>query len=152
MIARISKHINFILLIVLSTIVTFSIYLIFLSNRSKDQPYKPPDSHIEASIDFAYGLRLNDPIIYQISDENLWPKIDEWMVTHTIQECEGYPEEPFAGGGDQTSRGSFYSDIWECTIENDARYIFNVYDIESEEQDGKFVIVDWGEVEEKIEP
>ena len=137
---------KFIIILVASLIVlAVASYIIFPGLWSYYSIFPKKETAFGFSARFAFALRLNDSIAYELSDPSLWPRIDQWMEEHEAQTCVRVPDEQFPGGGNKE-----HSDVWfYCYLEK-GEYRFNVLDIIIEEQEGNFYVVDWGEVIEEF--
>lgn len=142
------KRIRYSIIIVIVTVFVIGSW-VAIERKPSELP--PPKSTSEAGIRFAGALQENNQLAYELSVRALWPKIDEWMATHTAQYCHSYPFENFGGGGrGNDQRGS--EDVFvQCKLENGDIYYFEVYDIEVEFIDGKYLVTSWGDVIEKTE-
>lgn len=103
-------------------------------------------SATDVSESFAKALRLNDHIAYELADPNLWPRIDQWMETHHVQNCMRIPDEQFTGGTDTEGN---HTELFYCYV-NEGEYEFDIYDIQIEEQEDGFRVINWGEIVEGI--
>ena len=137
--------------IIIAIVTVFVVGLWLAIGRTTSEPPSMPTSITQAGISFAGALQENNQIAYELSVRELWPKIDEWMATHTAQYCDSYPFENYGGGGrGNDQRGS--EDVFvQCKLENGDIYYFEVYDIEVEFIDGKYLVTSWGDVIEKTE-
>lgn len=129
-------------------LILASIYMITRNRSNRSSEVSPASlSHT-----FAKALRENDPILYEITATNQKSRIDEWLSTHKVKDCDYIPDEQFRGGGS----GRYWDDYFYCYMADEAPYFglpydFKVHDIEIERVDGQYIIVNWGEVIEKFD-
>jgi hypothetical protein len=97
----------------------------------------------DVAVAFATALRLNDPLVYELADPSLHPRLDEWLALHQVRKCSRPLDEGLIDG----VREPRFSISYGCFLENNqGSYIFKVNDIII--SNGK-IVQDWGEVSEK---
>ncbi len=96
----------------------------------------------DIAIAFTTALRLNHPIAYEITDPELWPRLDEWMETHEAKNCKRRGGDILGGG--RTVR--FVVDF-ECYLEDGGLYSIIVKDIVIKDS----TVIDWGEIIENTD-
>ena len=102
---------------------------------------KSEETPFDIAYEFATALRLNDPVAYELSDSELWPRLDQWMEMHEVPKCIQEFDEQFIGG----TRVDGKHDInYRCRLAN-GRYQFEVLNIHVEKQEDILKIVDWSE-------
>lgn len=134
------KKIIVVLFAFLAIIVIVS-YIIFPGLWPYYLPFLREETARSVSSEFAVALRVNDPVAYELSDPSLWPRLDQWMETHEVQECEKIPDEQFSGGGATV--------LFYC-ITLSGEYHFDVLDIIIEKREDSFLVIDWGEIIEEF--
>jgi hypothetical protein len=117
-------------------------YLLFPGLWRYYSPFPSEQTAFDASESFARALRLNDPVAYEWSDPALWPKIDEWMATNKVRECEKIPDEQFTGG---YANGT-YDELFYC-LTAQGWYRFDVYDMVIEETEAGYRVMNWGKID-----
>lgn len=130
------------------TLVLFvvAVQIIFPNLWAYYLPFLRERSAIDVSESFAKALRLNDSIAYELADPDLWPRIDQWMETHQVQNCIKVPDEQFTGG---IGVNGNHTELFYCFVA-EGEYEFDVYDVQIEETDGTYRVIDWGKVVEGI--
>lgn len=106
-----------------------------------DDPYllSRRDSETQMAIAFTTALRTNHPAAYDMSDEQLTPRLDEWMNTHQPPRCT---RRTFLLAGGTPDDMVFYN----CSTADKKSYSLKVFDIQIEDMK----VVDWGEVKEEF--
>jgi hypothetical protein len=95
------------------------------------------DSESDVAIAFLYALRLNHEVAYEVTAPELWPRVDAWMATHRVRECDWWGLT-----AEHTLAGASYGEYWRYDALFFCNYRLAVNDIIV--KDG--VVVDWGEV------
>lgn len=133
---------KFVLIIAIYAIVAYVFAIVFLDRALSEEYFMSSDLNGRDSpqatvVAFVTALRLNNEIVYEVTDPLLWPRLDNWMKTHEVQNCKwrGLDGEYILLG----DADSGYDVMYMCS------YIFDVSDISI--QEGR--IVDWGTVVEK---
>ena len=99
---------------------------------------------IETAYAFAYAMRDQDEIIYEIVDPSKWHRIDEWIASHKINPCIEEVDEINVG---VTINHEFTDLTISCYLENGSIYFFRIKGIQiAEHSDGKFFVTDWEEI------
>jgi hypothetical protein len=97
------------------------------------------DTPTEVGDAFTTALRLNHPAAYELTDPKLRPRVDEWMISHEVQECKRWSDwfgiEAFEE----------YTSSFSCVREGGGYYIFTVVHIKVEDER----VVDWERVKEE---
>lgn len=99
------------------------------------------------AVAFATALRLNSEVMYDVTDPTLWPKLDEWMSHHQVNECnvwdwDNWTNDTLIGGRSDGFYVGFY-----CVLETGEFYTFEVKDIEVR---GSFRVFGWQEIVEEF--
>lgn len=107
-----------------------------ITNRLLYERYSGHD----IAVAFATALRLNSEVMYDVTDPSLWPKLDEWMSHHQVNECNvwDWGTQLLVGGG---SAG--FDVLFSCELETGEFYTFEVHNIDVH---GGFRVFGWGEI------
>jgi hypothetical protein len=131
-----------VLILILFSLAFYLLVAVLLDSLSEeyfisDALYRR-DSPSNVAYAFFTALRLNHEVAYEVTAPELWPRVDEWMETHQVRECEwwGLTGE-YSGVGVSDGEYDTYGIFFMCN------YFFEVDDIKV--KDG--LVVDWGEVE-----
>ena len=132
----------FLLIFLLVVIFVFSLYIwINYSPATSEYRWKTyvPETESDLASAFAYGLSINQPVIYNWVDPGLRPRLDEWMNTHRSKKCTDEYDwffDRLDENGDYDISFGWYGENGHISMEIDNIVI----------KDMK--VVDWGEVRE----
>ena len=97
------------------------------------------DNPLSIKLAFATAMRVNDDIAYEVSDPDLWSRIDEWMATHEVRLCSKQSMGFVGGtGSDSKTDLSFY-----CPVAGPKPYDFHIEGIVLDETTNLIVAWDW---------
>ena len=129
-------------LTVLSILICLLLAVIATSQQFDDYFFlKRRETPRRVAVAFATALRLNHQDAYELTDPDLWPRLDEWMSMHEVQTCEERVGDVLGGGIEVRFEVDF-----SCYLEGGGIYSIRVKDIILENGD---TVVDWGEVTEE---
>jgi hypothetical protein len=135
------KKVSILLLIILVVVLAFGLKLWADNSLIAGNEYSGPtlDPAFELAFAFSDALRFHYPTAYDMIDPNLKPRLDEWMDTHQIKECE-HPDDvtQISTGTNQGKKITF-----GCYGYN-GWLTFEVDDIVIKD----LKVIDWGEVRE----
>ena len=125
-------------IILLALLLAYGIF----RNSSKLFPVKEETS-FGVSYNFAQALRVNDKAAYDLTTPSNWQRLDEWMESHTVKKCSFINEDQINIGVEENKHDlRFY-----CSVDGIPRfYCFDVLDIETEEIEGRHIVIGWGEI------
>lgn len=132
----------FLLIFLLVVIFAISLYIwVNYSPATSDYRWNTyvPETESDLASNFAYGLSINQPVIYNWVNPDLIPRLDEWMNTHQIRKCT-HEYDWFFSGLDENDN---YDVSFGCFGEN-GRIRMEVDNIVIKDMK----VVDWGEVRE----
>jgi hypothetical protein len=87
------KKLAFFLIIISLIAYILTVLLRINSQRSLDQ-----ETAFGASGTFARALRLNNEVVYELTNHSKWAELEHWMLNHEVQNCIRTFDEQFSGG------------------------------------------------------
>lgn len=133
--------------IVLVVIVLLCSLLIFFKKPLLAYSYRM--SYRRAASAFWDSMRVNDIDTAKIiTDSTQWDRIDEWMGTRHIEDCD-FSQTPY---GPQRSLRQIDRDLWEislshfCESTNHRTYSFSIEDVKVQKRNSGWIIIDWQDI------
>lgn len=143
-------HFLLIIAIVISLIIVFfNVRMNFFERNLFSTSSKSP---FEFAYVFAEALRNNDPDVYELTSVSNYERIDRWMETHEVQNCDRVTSEPFTGSSRTSISDSqiYHTTIFSCQIKDVGSYKFSIKDIEIEIVDDTYFVKDWVDPTEEL--
>jgi len=111
----------------------------WISNRDTEDELVPA---------FVTALRINHPAIYEMIDQSLKPRVDEWMNTHQAKKCIDEPYIFLSGNATRANGIKLgWSVVFGCRSESYTDLTFKVNGIVVKD----LKVVEWKEVIEEEE-
>ena len=136
------KKIIKILIILLLFILFAYVFNIWAENSPRFGDYRAihdRDSEIDLAFAFATALRINHFEAYEMIDQSLKPRLDEWMNFHESKKCISAADYSFISDGSHVGKKITLG----CFIET-SYLSYEVDDIVIKDMK----VIDWGEVRE----